>query len=98
MAALLRTLWDPYGRVVLADLNEDMMRVVRDRLLNRGLTQIEFCRTPAEALLPFADEQLTARVSASAYVTSPTKIKRYGSCCGYSSPMLRCWCWSFPNR
>ena len=59
MAALFAGAVGTSGRVVLADLNEDMMRVGRDRLLNQGLTQIEFCRTPAESL-PFADDQLTA--------------------------------------
>ncbi|GIR63872.1 MAG: hypothetical protein CM15mP68_5380 [Pseudomonadota bacterium] len=81
MAALFADAVGTNGRVVLADLNEDMMRVGRDRLLNRGLTQIEFCRTPAEAC-PLPMSSLTARVSASACVTSPTKIKRYGNCCG----------------
>lgn len=56
MAALFADAVGPNGQVVLADLNEDMMRVGRDRLLNNGLNQIEFCRAPAEAL-PFADAQ-----------------------------------------
>ena len=56
MAALFADAVGPEGEVVLADLNEDTMRVGRDRLLDGGLTQISFCRTPAEAL-PFADQQ-----------------------------------------
>ena len=63
MAALFADAVGPEGEVVLADLNEDMMRVGRDRLLDAGLTQISFCRTPAEAL-PFADQQFDcARIS-----------------------------------
>ena len=58
MAALFADAVGPEGEVVLADLNEDMMRVGRDRLLDDGLTQISFCRTPAEAL-PFPTNNLT---------------------------------------
>src|SRR6056297_2447902 len=43
------------GRVVLADINPAMMRVGRDRLLDRGIAQVAFCQTSAEALA-FADE------------------------------------------
>lgn len=42
------------GLVVLTDLNAPMMAVGRDRLLNQGFSQVQFCRAPAEAL-PFAD-------------------------------------------
>ncbi len=42
------------GSVVLTDINPAMMRVGRDRLLDRGLAQVEFCQAGAEAL-PFAD-------------------------------------------
>ena len=56
MAALFADAVGSAGRVVLTDLNEAMMRVGRDRLLDHGLTQIDFCRAPAEAL-PFANQQ-----------------------------------------
>ena len=56
MAALFADAVGTEGAVMLADLNEDMMRVGRDRLLDQGLTQIGFCRTPAESL-PFANQQ-----------------------------------------
>ena len=56
MAALFAGVVGPEGAVVLADLNEDMMRVGRDRLLDDGLTQISFCRAPAESL-PFQNQQ-----------------------------------------
>jgi demethylmenaquinone methyltransferase/2-methoxy-6-polyprenyl-1,4-benzoquinol methylase len=40
--------------VVLTDLNEPMMSVGRNRLIDQGLPQVQFCQAPAEAL-PFAD-------------------------------------------
>lgn len=44
------------GRVVLADINESMLRVGRDRIIDTGvLGNIEFVQANAEAL-PFADE------------------------------------------
>jgi len=43
------------GQVVLADINEAMLLVGRDRLIDKGLTQnIEFAQVNAETL-PFAD-------------------------------------------
>ena len=55
MSALFAKAVGPTGYVVLTDLNEPMMAVGRDRLLDEGLPQVQFCRAPAEAL-PFADE------------------------------------------
>jgi demethylmenaquinone methyltransferase/2-methoxy-6-polyprenyl-1,4-benzoquinol methylase len=49
------------GLVVLADINPHMMGVGRDRLLDRGLAQVDFCRTCAEAL-PFADASFDCAV------------------------------------
>ena len=43
------------GRVVLADINESMLKVGRDRLIDDGITgNIEFVQANAECL-PFAD-------------------------------------------
>lgn len=42
------------GCVVLADPNSDMLAVGRERLWDKGLTNVKFCRTPGEHL-PFAD-------------------------------------------
>ena len=42
------------ARVVLTDLNRSMMQVGRDRLLDQGISQVEFCQAPAEQL-PFAE-------------------------------------------
>ena len=55
MSALFAEAVGKDGRVVLTDLNADMMAVGRDRLLDQGLPQVQFCRAPAEAL-PFADQ------------------------------------------
>jgi demethylmenaquinone methyltransferase/2-methoxy-6-polyprenyl-1,4-benzoquinol methylase len=55
LAALYAPIVGASGQVVLADINLDMMRVGRDRLLDRGLTQVEFCQCDAAAL-PFADD------------------------------------------
>jgi demethylmenaquinone methyltransferase/2-methoxy-6-polyprenyl-1,4-benzoquinol methylase len=54
MSALFARKVGPDGRVILTDLNQPMMTVGRNRLLDKGLSQVEFCHAPAEAL-PFAD-------------------------------------------
>ena len=45
-----------HGSVVLTDLNAAMVSVGRDRVLNSGLTQVQFCRANGEAL-PFGDDR-----------------------------------------
>jgi demethylmenaquinone methyltransferase / 2-methoxy-6-polyprenyl-1,4-benzoquinol methylase len=42
------------GHVVLADINGAMITVGRDRLLDRGITNVGYCQADAEAL-PFPD-------------------------------------------
>lgn len=54
ISALLAPKVAPDGCVVLADLTADMMLVGRDRLLNQGLTEVQFCQARGEQL-PFAD-------------------------------------------
>ena len=54
MAELFAPVVGASGRVILTDLNEPMMRVGRNRLIDEGLSQVQFCRAPAEAL-PFSD-------------------------------------------
>lgn len=54
MAELFAPVVGDTGRVVLTDLNPSMMRVGRDRLLNRGHARVHFCLAAAESL-PFAD-------------------------------------------
>jgi demethylmenaquinone methyltransferase/2-methoxy-6-polyprenyl-1,4-benzoquinol methylase len=41
--------------VVLTDINAEMMAVGRERLLNRGLAQVQFCQADGENL-PFPDD------------------------------------------
>jgi len=61
LSALFAPAVGPSGMVVLADINPHMMGVGRDRLLDQGLAQVEFCRTCAEAL-PFADASFDCAV------------------------------------
>lgn len=44
----------PNGRLVLCDINESMLKVGRDRLLDKGITQVEIVQADAQSL-PFAD-------------------------------------------
>lgn len=44
------------GRVVLSDINESMLNVGRDRLIDKGCTNVEFVLANAETLEPFADD------------------------------------------
>lgn len=54
LAALFAPVVGETGQVVLADINGEMMRVGRDRLLDKGLTQVSFCQANGERL-PFPD-------------------------------------------
>lgn len=55
LAALFSARVGPDGKVVLADINESMLNVGRDKLRDKGLvSNIEFVQANAEAL-PFAD-------------------------------------------
>jgi demethylmenaquinone methyltransferase/2-methoxy-6-polyprenyl-1,4-benzoquinol methylase len=51
-AALYAPLVQPGGRVILADINAAMLEIGRDRLLDRGITNVDVCLANAEAL-PF---------------------------------------------
>lgn len=56
LAAKFAQLVGPEGRVVLADINDSMLRVGRDKLLDTGnLANIEFVQADAQ-FLPFPDE------------------------------------------
>lgn len=54
LAALFAPIVGPTGTVVLTDINSAMLSVGRDRLLNKGLTQIQVCQANGEQL-PFPD-------------------------------------------
>ena len=55
LAALFEPVVGEHGLVVLADINAEMMRVGRDRLLDRGVTRVAFCQANGEKL-PFPDD------------------------------------------
>lgn len=55
MAALFGPVVGHDGAVIMTDLNAEMLAVGRDRLLDKGMTQIQYCRAPAESL-PFTDD------------------------------------------
>ena len=56
IAALLKPRVGPNGRIVIGDINGDMLRVGRDRLLDRGqLGGLDYTQMDAEAL-PFPDQ------------------------------------------
>ncbi len=54
LAALFAPVVGADGLVVLADINAEMMRVGRDRLLDRGVNGVAFCQADGERL-PFPD-------------------------------------------
>ena len=54
LAALFAPIVGIPGLVVLADINATMMEVGRERLLNKGLTQIQCCQADGEQM-PFPD-------------------------------------------
>ena len=55
MSALFAPIVGTEGKVILADPNEAMMGVAQERLWDRGVANVEFCKTAAESL-PFADD------------------------------------------
>ena len=55
VSALFADVVGPEGQVVLTDPNDAMLKVGRERLWNRGITNVTFCQAPGEAL-PFPDE------------------------------------------
>ena len=60
IAALLLPRVGPAGEIVLADINADMLRVGRDRLLDRGLLKgLQWTQANAEAL-PFPEASFDA--------------------------------------
>ncbi len=86
------------GQVVLADINDSMLKVGRDKLRNLGWpTTSPTCRP-----MPRRPRSLTtistSSPSASACATSPTRTRRLPPCSGCSSRVAACWCWSSPSR
>jgi len=56
LAALFAEVVGTTGTVVLTDINAEMMAVGRERLLNRGFAQVQFCQANGESL-PFPDDR-----------------------------------------
>ncbi|WP_366145463.1 bifunctional demethylmenaquinone methyltransferase/2-methoxy-6-polyprenyl-1,4-benzoquinol methylase UbiE [Methylovulum sp.] len=54
LTALFNERVGPEGQVVLADINAQMLRTGRDRMIDRGLANIRYAQVNAECL-PFAD-------------------------------------------
>lgn len=54
MAVLIDPLLGESGRLIVADINDDMLRTGRDRLADRGIAGVDFVQASAEAL-PFRD-------------------------------------------
>jgi demethylmenaquinone methyltransferase/2-methoxy-6-polyprenyl-1,4-benzoquinol methylase len=74
MAALFHPQLDERGRLVVSDINGDMLRAGRERLLDRGMTGIEYVQADAEAL-PFRDHSFD-RVSIAFGLRNVTRKKR----------------------
>jgi demethylmenaquinone methyltransferase/2-methoxy-6-polyprenyl-1,4-benzoquinol methylase len=55
MAALITPLLDESGRLIVSDINGDMLRTGRDRLVDRGIAGAGFVQASAEAL-PFRSD------------------------------------------
>lgn len=54
LAALFAPIVTTTGQVVLADINAAMLEIGRERLLNKGFAQIQFCQADGEQM-PFPD-------------------------------------------
>jgi len=62
LAALFSPIVGDSGQVVLADINDSMLKVGRDRMIDKGLIgNIKFAQVNAEAL-PFEDNQELAEI------------------------------------
>ncbi len=101
LAAKFSRLVGPTGQVVLADINESMLKVGRDRLLDRGVAgNIEFVQADAEKL-PFPDNHFDCVTIAFGLRNVTHKDDAIRSmlarCCACSSRAVACWCWSSPS-
>lgn len=59
LTALIGPRLEPNGELVLADINEEMLRQGRDRLLDQGMSQVQYVLANAE-VLPFPTEYFHA--------------------------------------
>ena len=96
MAALFAPAVGEQGRVILTDLNRPMMQVGRNRLLDQGLAQVQFCQAPAETL-PFADETFDCACISFGIRNFTDKDQALGELLRVLNPTRHCWCLNFPN-
>ena len=83
LAAKFSRIVGPEGTVVLADINDSMLKVGRDRLVDRGITNnIRFLR-PMLSIYPFPTILLMSLPLLLAYAMLPIKIWRCVLCCAY---------------
>lgn len=87
------------GLIILADINEDMLAVGRNRLLNEGLAEVHYVQANAE-MLPFQDNYFDCITIAfglrnvtdkEAALRSMQRILKPGGCClvlEFSKPSL----------
>ena len=83
----------PTGEVVLADINASMLKVGRDKLLDKGVSgNVSFVRRTPK--LPFPDNHFDCVTIAFGLRNVTPRTKRSAPCCACSSPVAACWCWS----
>lgn len=77
------------GRVVLADANQQMIERGRDRLLNHGLSNIDYVVAPAERL-PFASNSFDCLVCGFGFRNFSDQEQASGECLRVLKPGGRC--------
>ena len=88
----------PTGEVVLADINASMLKVGRDKLLDKGVAGNVRFVGPMPRSCPSRTIISTWSPSPSACATSPTRKTPSPRCCACSSRAAGCWCWNSPSR
>ena len=83
--------------MVLADINDSMLQVGRDKLLDTGRQgNIEFVQADAQ-YLPFPDDSFDCVTIAFGLRNVTDKDLALRSMLRVLKPGGRCWCWSFPS-
>ncbi len=77
------------GRVVLTDINQNMLERGRDRLLNQGLSNIDYVMAPAEQL-PFAPKSFDCLVCGFGFRNFSDQEKASEECHRVLKPGGRC--------
>ncbi len=88
----------PSGEVVLADINDSMLKVGRDRLLDKGVAgNVCFVQADSEKL-PFPDTLCDVVTIAFGLRNVTPRTTPCAPCCACSSRAAACWSWNSPNR